>query len=71
MTGGGPFRLAPGQWTDARRWHCAWRRAWSNADASARTTHAADECLDAAELLASILLRALSGQSKQDVLTAP
>jgi ADP-ribosyl-[dinitrogen reductase] hydrolase len=43
--------------------------AVEHAAASARTTHAADECLDAAELLASILVRALGGQSKQDVLT--
>jgi ADP-ribosyl-[dinitrogen reductase] hydrolase len=35
---------------------------------SSRTTHAAQECLDACHLLAEILVRALSGQDKRAVL---
>jgi ADP-ribosyl-[dinitrogen reductase] hydrolase len=35
---------------------------------SSRTTHAADECIDAARLLAGMLCRALNGATKHDVL---
>jgi ADP-ribosyl-[dinitrogen reductase] hydrolase len=35
---------------------------------SSRTTHGAAECLDACRLLADVLLRALDGRNKQDVL---
>ena len=35
---------------------------------SSRTTHAAEECVDACRLLARIVCRALSGRSKDDVL---
>jgi len=37
---------------------------------SARTTHAATECMDASRLFGRMLCRALSGQSKEDVLFA-
>ena len=37
---------------------------------SCMTTHAAPECLDAARLLARILVRALDGGSKQDVISS-
>jgi ADP-ribosyl-[dinitrogen reductase] hydrolase len=37
---------------------------------SARTTHGTQECLDATRLFARILLRALAGQSKEEVLDA-
>jgi len=36
---------------------------------SSRTTHGAQECLDACEMMAELLLRALAGQSKEEVLT--
>ena len=34
--GGGPFRLAPGEWTDDTSVACAWPRAWWNAAALIR-----------------------------------
>lgn len=37
---------------------------------SARTTHAASECLDACRLFAAMLLPALAGRSKEDILFA-
>jgi ADP-ribosyl-[dinitrogen reductase] hydrolase len=35
---------------------------------SSRTTHAADECLDAVRFLASVLVRALAGAEKEEIL---
>jgi ADP-ribosyl-[dinitrogen reductase] hydrolase len=37
---------------------------------SSRTTHGAEECLDACRLFARIICRALLGQSREDVLVA-
>jgi ADP-ribosyl-[dinitrogen reductase] hydrolase len=42
--------------------------AIAHASASSRTTHGAEECLEASELFASILTRALGGQPKEAVL---
>jgi ADP-ribosyl-[dinitrogen reductase] hydrolase len=42
--------------------------AITHASASSLTTHGAEECLEAAELLASILTRALGGHPKEEVL---
>jgi ADP-ribosyl-[dinitrogen reductase] hydrolase len=45
--------------------------AIEHAVASSRTTHAADECLDASALFASVLVRTLDGVSRDDILFAP
>jgi hypothetical protein len=37
IVGGGPFRLAAGQWTTTPRWRCVSPRAWSRAWHSIRT----------------------------------
>ena len=43
-------------------------QAVRNASESSRTTHAADECLDACSLYAYMLVKALDGQPKDDIL---
>ncbi len=45
-------------------------QAESMAGQSSRTTHGAMECIDACRLLARMLVRALSGQSKEEMLLA-
>lgn len=44
--------------------------AENHAVLSTRTTHAAEECLDASRLFARLLIRALQGAAKEDVLMA-
>jgi len=44
------------------------KRIWKYSAESSRTTHGAAECLDACRLLGDILFRALSGQTKEQVL---
>ena len=43
-------------------------QTWHFAAESSRTTHAAEECLDACRLLADILYQALAGKGKEEVL---
>lgn len=63
---GSIMRLAPVPMYYARNMDAAEHHAAE----SSRTTHGATECVDACRLLARILVRALRGESKSDVLLA-
>jgi ADP-ribosylglycohydrolase len=80
MTGGGPFRLKPGQWTDDTSMALCLapvplffagdpRKTIEKSGESSRTTHGASAAIDACRYFAALIVGAINGQDKETLLS--